>query len=399
MREPGAADAEYPKPRSAGVVPAPEYGALRAQGPVRVRLAAGNHSWLLTRHKDVREGLAAPCTSADSSNPDLPRVGPLAAGPPAMSFLEMDDPEHARLRRMVTPEFTHRRVQGMRPAIEDEVNGLLDALGTRTPPLDLVAEYATAVPSRVISGLFGIPPEEREFIRATSEVLDSSTADPDDSARAFRELTDYLDRLVTDYEKSPADNVLGRLATRYAAAGELGHDELVAMARLLVVAGHDTTAQMIALSVLVLLRNPDQLEALRRDPELVRPAVDELLRYLSITQFAMVRAATADLEIGGVPIAAGEALEFSIPAANHDDTVYARPDRLDVTRDARGHLAFGHGVHQCLGRSLASLELEVALAGLFGRFPGLRLAVDFSELRFRGPDSFVFGVHELPVAW
>ncbi|MEU8346256.1 hypothetical protein SAMN05443665_104065 [Actinomadura meyerae] len=390
---------DYPQDRRDRIVPSPGLARLGADGPGRIRLEHGHTPWLLTRYADVRAALAQSATSADVTDPDLPRVGPLIPGPNLMSFLKMDEPDHGRLRRMVTAEFTHRRVQALRPRIEAQVEGLLDELADREPPLDLLREYAMAVPSRVVSELFGIPAGDRAMVQSVSETIASSTADPADAAQAFGRLTAYLDQLTARYEAEPEDNLLGRVAERYVAPGELSHEEFVAMARLLVVAGHETTAQMIALSVLALLAAPAELAKLRADPGLWSGAVDELLRFLSITQVGVVRLVTGDVEIGGCPMGRGDGFEVSLPAANHDPSVFPEPGRLDVERDASAHLAFGHGVHQCLGRSLAKAELETALRGLLTRFPGLRLAVGEDEIGYRTRHDFVFGVHELPVTW
>jgi cytochrome P450 len=390
---------EYPPSRTAPLSPPPAYQALRDGPPRRVRLPYGDEPWLLTRYEDVRAALASEATSADSANPDLPKVGPLPPGPSRLSFLRMDEPRHGELRRMVTPEFTYRKVQTYRPMVQRHVNALLDELAALTPPVDLLATYGMAVPSRVICELLGVPYEDHEFVQSTSGLIASATAPPEDVARAFADLTAYLDKLASKYENEPGDNLLSMLATQYVATGKLGHEDFVAMARLLVNAGHETTAQMIVLSVLTLLRHPDQLAELRREPDLISSAVDELLRYLSITQYGIIRATTEEMEFGGQRIGRGEGLVLAIPAANHDERVFPDAGRLDIRRDASGHMAFGHGIHQCLGRSLAKLELEVALQGLFDRFPDLRLAVDFDDVDFRSDDSFVYGLHSLPVTW
>jgi cytochrome P450 len=389
---------EYPPVRRCPLGP-PPYEEQRQGPPVRVRLPYGDEPWLLTKYEHVRKVLAAASTSADSANPDMPKVGPLPPGPSRLSFLRMDEPRHGELRRMVTPEFTYRKVQTLRPMVERHVNALLDDLAEAGRPVDLLEAFGMAVPSRVICELLGVPHADQEFVQETSGLIASSNAAPHDVGRAFGELTAYLDKLAAKYESEPADNLLSRLATQYVATGKLAHDDFVAMARLLVNAGHETTAQMIALSVLTLLRHPDQLAALRAEPALIGSAVNELMRYLSITQYGLVRAATEDMDLDGRHIAKGDGITLALPAANHDERMFPEPGRFDIRRDASGHLAFGHGIHQCLGRSLAALELEVAVGGLFARFPDLRLAVDFDDVRFRPDNSFVYGLFDLPVTW
>lgn len=388
----------FPFSRTDPLAPPPAYAALDGP-PCRVRLASGDEPWLVTRHADVRAVLADPRMSTDLTNPDLPRVSALSSGPNILSFLKMDEPEHGELRRMVAPEFTMRRIQSMRPGIQRVVDSLLDEMTSRAEPADLMAAFASQLPSLVICQLLGVPAEDRDFVLHNSGLIASATAEPAQVGEAVLRMSAYLDQLVATAEQDPRDDLVGRLASRYVAGGELSHDDLVSMVRLLVIAGQEPTVQMIGLSVLTLLRHPDQLAALRADPDLMSSAVEEILRYLAITQYGIVRAALEDTSVGGVPIAKGDGVVIGLPAANHDPSVYADPGRLDLSRDASRQLSFGHGVHQCLGRQLAVAELEIAIGTLVTRLPNLRLAVDFSELRFREDDSFVHGVHELPVRW
>jgi cytochrome P450 len=388
----------FPFSRTDPLAPPPAY-AVHEGPPCRVRLASGDEPWLVTRHADVRAVLADPRMSTDLTNPDLPRVSPLSGGPNILSFLKMDEPEHGVLRRMVAAEFTMRRVQLMRPGIQRVADSLLDGMTSRPEPVDLMAAFATKMPALVICQLLGVPDEDRDFVQRTGGLIASATADPAQVGEAVLRMSAYLDQLVAAAEKDPREDLVGRLASRYVAGGELSHEDLVSMVLLLVIAGQENSAQMIGMAVLTLLRYPDQLAALRADPGLDPAAVEEILRFLSIPQYGVVRAALDDRSIGGVPIAKGDGVVIGLPAANHDPSVYADPGRLDIRRDASRHLTFGHGVHQCLGRPLATAELEIAIGTLVRRMPNLRLAVDFPEIRFRGDDSFVHGVHELPVAW
>ncbi|MEU1734349.1 cytochrome P450 [Streptosporangium sp. NPDC020145] len=375
-------------------VPA-ELAELRGEPPCRLHFADGEEHWVLSRHADVRAVLADPRISADDRLAGFPQLLP-GAKPGELSFTRMDDPEHGRLRRMLTSEFSVPRVETMRPTIEGVVDGLLDDLEKDGGPADLVRRFALPVPTLVICGLLGVPYEDHAFFQTRSAAILSSNP-PEVAGPAFAEIAVYLDRLLTDREREPKDDLLSRIAARVN-AGELTHDEALGMARVLLIAGHETTANALALSVLTLLDHPGQLAELRADPALVRPAVAELLRFLTITQGPMARMATAPLEVGGVTVQAGEGVVLSLLSANRDERAFPEPDRLDLRRDPRFHVAFGFGPHQCLGQNLARVELEVAISRLFARFPGLALARPVEELGLR-VDSVIYGVRELPVTW
>jgi cytochrome P450 len=399
----GHADAEipdFPMRRTCPWAPPPEYAALRQEPPRQVRLHDGSLAWLVTRHGDVRLALADPRLSTDSLAPGFPRRFRLvtATVPRRQSFWRMDPPEHTRLRRMIMPQFTARAVRAKRPAVERLIGELLDDLAGRPRPADLVEAFTLPLPCLVIGEIFGIPDRDQRFFTGVTQAVLSQHARPEDVYAGFLQMTEYLDALISAKEKDPADDLLSRLCTDYVATGQLTHDDVIAMARLMLVAGHETTAKALALSVLALLRHPGQLAELRRDPGLLKPAVEELLRYWSIPEDNIVRAALEDLEIGGARIAKGDGVLLAIPSANHDERVFPDPDRLDIHRDASQHITFGVGLHYCPGASLARLELELALPALFTRFPGLRLAVDFDDLTFRFP-TLVYGVDELPVTW
>lgn len=388
----------FPPPRTDPLAPPPGYSLLREGPPRRVRLPYGSAPWLLTRYDDVRAALLDSRLSSDARNPGLPQVVPLPPGPSRVSFLRMDDPQHGTLRRMLTPEFTARRIEIYRPWIERTVDDLLDTLIQQDPPADLVNVLAFPLPSLVISKMLGVPYEDHDFFQSNSKVIASGTDGAEQVAKAYADMSAYLDRLVRAKEVAPADDVISRVASSYVATGQLSHDELVAMARLLLIAGHDTTANMLGLSVLTLLQNPDQVERLRAEPELMPGAVDELMRFLSISQSGTVRVVTGEVKIGGQQLIVGDGVLLALPAANHDERMFPDPLKLDLGRDARKHLGFGYGAHQCLGKPLAKIQLEIALTAIIRRLPGLRLAADVAQLRFRH-DGFVYGVYELPVTW
>ncbi|GAB7187017.1 cytochrome P450 [Kitasatospora sp. Ki12] len=377
--------------------PPPVYRQAQQDEPIsRVSLWDGAPSWLVTRHEDVKAVLSDPRFSSDSARPGFPFISAgarqLSAGRP--TFIRMDDPEHARLRRMLTGEFMIKKVEALRPEIQRIADDLLDRMTTGRTGADLVREFALPLPSLVICLLLGVPYRDHDFFQECSRVLLHRDSTAEEVAAAQQRLGDYLYALTDSKRAEPDDGILSRLVAR----GELDTAEIGVMARLLLVAGHETTANMTAMSVLALLRNPDQLDHLRRHPESVTGAVEELLRYLTIVHSGLTRVATEDVELGGVRIRAGEGVICMINTANRDAAEFPDGDELDVTRDARRHLAFGFGVHQCLGQPLARLELQIALDTVLRRLPGLRLAVPFEEVRFRN-EMLVYGVHELPIAW
>jgi pentalenic acid synthase len=298
---------------------------------------------------------------------------------------------------MLISEFTVKRIKGMRPDIERVVHGFIDDMLAAGPPADLVSRFALPVPSMVICQLLGVPYADHELFQDASRRLLQST-DAAGTIAARDDLAGYLDGLITRLQAEPKPGLLGNLITEQLANGEIDRDELISTALLLLVAGHETTASMTSLSVITLLEHPDQHAALRADPSLIPGAVEELLRYLAIADIAGGRVATTDIEIDGQLIRAGDGVIVTNSIANRDGMVFEDPDTFDVHRSARHHIAFGYGVHQCLGQNLARLELEVILTALFDRIPTLRLAVGVDELTLR-PGTTIQGVNELPVTW
>jgi cytochrome P450 len=380
--------------------PAPALRARQREGPlVRVRLWDGSTPWLVTRHTELRALLADPRVSADIRRPGYPLQTPIDPEQAALSFILMDDPEHARLRRMVLAVFAVRRVEAMRPGVRRIVDELLDVMLAGPKPVDLVEAFALPVPSLVISDLLGVPYDDHEFFQSNSRTIINRDATHEQRMAAILRMGEYLGGLLGQKIASPGDDLLSGLAERIK-AGELSVPEAVQMGILMLLAGHETTANMIALGTLALLENPDQLTLLREtdDPKVIASAVEELLRYLTITHGGLRRVALEDIEIGGQVIRAGEGLIMVSETANWDPAVFPDPDRIDVRRDARRHVAFGFGVHQCLGQSLARMELQVVYPTLLRRIPTLRLAADVAQLPFKD-DGFVYGVYELPVSW
>jgi cytochrome P450 len=301
---------------------------------------------------------------------------------------------------MVTAPFSIKRVEALRPAIQKIVDALIDDMLAGPTPVDLVQAFALPVPSLVISELLGVPYADHDFFQQNSRLLINRNTPPEEAMAAQQRLIDYLDRLIADKLADPGEDLLSYLATQRVATGELSRQEAAQMGRLLLVAGHETTANMIALGTLALLQHPDQLAALREtdDPKLIAGAVEELLRYLTIVHSGRRRVALEDIEIDGHTIRAGEGVILANDIGNRDASAFADPDRLDIHRDARRHMTFGFGVHQCLGQPLARVELQVVYGTLYRRIPTLRLAVDLDQVPFKH-DGLVYGVYQLPVTW
>ncbi|MFJ1644896.1 cytochrome P450 [Streptomyces sp. NPDC088258] len=393
---------EFPMARAAGCPFDPPPGLRDQQRAGRlgkVRLWDGSTPWVVTRHADQRTLLGDPRVSADLHRPGYPSPVPISPGSGSISFILMDDPEHARLRRMVTAPFAFKRVEAMRPAVQKITDELIDTMLAGPRPVDLVQAFALPLPSLVICELLGVPYGDHDFFQENSKVLINREVAPEERMAASGRLAAYLEDLVGRKGADPADDLLSGLVGRVE-AGELSPNEVAQMGVLLLIAGHETTANMIALGTLALLENPDQLALLRDtdDPKLVASAVDELLRYLNITHSGRRRVALEDIEIAGEVIRAGEGIIVPNDIGNRDPDVFPDPDRLDIRRDARRHVAFGFGVHQCLGQTLARLELQVAYSTLYRRLPGLRPAAGLADIPFKH-DGSVYGVYELPVTW
>ncbi|HEY8717058.1 cytochrome P450 [Pengzhenrongella sp.] len=391
---------EFPMPRASGCPfdPPPALYAEQKKGPItKVALWNGGTPWVVTHHAEQKAVLSHPAVSADISRPGYPLQAPFNGG--TLSFILMDDPEHARLRRMVTAPFAIKRVEAMRPAVQKIVDDAIDAMLAGPNPVDLVEAFALPIPSLVISDLLGVPYEDHGFFQDNSKTIVRRDATAEEGAAAFANLAAYLDGLMGQKMENPGDDLLSGLVERVK-SGELARSDAAQMGVLLLIAGHETTANMIALGTLALLEHPEQLDLLRDtdDPALVASAVNELLRYLNITHSGRRRVALEDFEIAGITIRAGDGIIIPNDIANRDPAVFPEPDELDIARDAKRHVAFGFGPHQCLGQPLARLELQVVYSTLYRRIPSLRLATDLENIPFKS-DGSVYGVYELPVTW
>ncbi|MGH3796921.1 MAG: cytochrome P450 [Pseudonocardiaceae bacterium] len=390
-----------PIPRACPYAPPPEYRQLRETTPIaRVRLSSGAGAWAVTRHEDFRAVLADPRFSSDRRNPGFPLLvaGRRITRDFRPSLISMDAPEHGPARRAVLGEFTVKRIQALQPRIQQIVDGCIDALLDTPCPADLVEALSLPVPSLVICELLGVPYDDHAFFQSRTGRIIRRTTPEHARKAALDELRSYLDDLVTGKEKAPGDDLIGRQIRKQRENDAHDHEALVSLAFLLLVAGHETTANMISLGTLALLENPESLAAIQQDPGKTPGAVEELLRYFTIVEFATSRVALEDVELGGVRISAGEGVVGLGNSANHDPEVFDNPDDLDIERGARHHVAFGYGPHQCLGQNLARAELQIVFDTLFRRIPTLALGAPVDELPFKD-DANIHGLYQLPVTW
>ncbi|PZG21517.1 cytochrome P450 [Nonomuraea aridisoli] len=381
--------------------PPDEVSGLRQRGAMhRMTFADGHLGWLVTGYTAARAVLAHPHFSnrPDLMHPLLPNRMQLAERGkfpvPRGFFLRMDPPDHTRYRRLLTGQFTVRRMKTLEPRIAEIADACLDEMEAAGGPLDLVESFALPIPSLVICELLGVPYEDRAQFQADSEILINLETEAEEALAAVGRISAYLYGLIRRKREEPADDLLSGLVE----GGELDDEELTGVGFLLLVAGHETTANMLGLGTYALLTNPDQFAAMRDDPSVVDNGVEELLRYLSIIHLGPVRTALEDVEIEGALIKAGETVAVHLPVANRDPERFPGGERLDVARPAGGHLSFGHGIHQCLGQQLARAEMRIAYPALLRRLPGLRLAVSPEEVPMRS-DMSIYGVHRLPVTW
>ncbi|NLU72721.1 cytochrome P450 [Streptomyces sp. HNM0575] len=369
----------------------------RRHGPIsRYTFPGGKPGWLITGYELVRSVLADPRFSSRKELMLHPTVdyGDIEA-PPASpgEFLLMDDPRHRRYRKPLMGKFTVRRMRLLTERIEQITAERLDAMEESGPPADLVTAFAKPVPAVAICELLGVPYADRDSFQEQVDSLVNGEKSDEEVTAAYIATQEYCAKLVAAKRADPTDDVLSELAD-----SDLTDEELKGIALLLLAAGLDTTSNMLALGTFALLSNPAQLAALRADPALTDQAVEELLRYLSVAKTFM-RTALEDVELGGRTIEAGSPVILSYSTANRDPERFAEPHALDVHRQDGGHLAFGHGVHQCLGQQLARVEMRVAFPALFDRFPTLRLAVPAEEVGLRPETADVYGVKSLPVTW
>ncbi|HKS99239.1 MAG TPA: cytochrome P450 [Rugosimonospora sp.] len=378
-----------------------EYARLRREGPVHpIALPTGATAWLVTRYPDVRRALADPRLSKGgivSPIGYLPGLPPEIHAGVARHMLTTDPPDHTRMRRLVAAAFTPRRVESLRPRIEQITGELLDRVAGRER-FDLIDELAFPLPIRVICELIGVPPADQGSFREWSNVLVAGMAAREQLPAANRSMLGYVHGLIEAKRAEPADDLLSALIAVRDEGDQLSGPELTSTVFLLLIAGHETTVNLIGNGAYLLLTHPEQWDRLRaRADELLPGAVEEFLRYESPVQTATYRVTTEEVELGGVRIPAGQPVLISLLSANRDEEQFADAGRFDVAREPGPHLAFGHGIHFCLGAPLARLEGQVAFRALLTRYPMLRLAEPDADPVWR-PGTLMHGLAALPVA-
>ncbi|SCG46276.1 cytochrome P450 [Micromonospora halophytica] len=385
----------------------PALAELADRSPIgRAKLPDGEPFWLVTGYEEARAALSDPRFSADRFRyhprfRNLPKeLGEQLRGDKARagSFINMDPPEHTRYRKLLTGQFTVRRIRELATRIEQIVTGRLDAMLAGGNSADLVSEFAVPVPSLMICELLGVRYADREEFQQRAAALLQTNVSVDEAVKNVEAQRAFMQRLVTDKRKNPTDDIISGLVHQAGADPALTDDELVGIANLLLFAGLETTASSLGLGMFVLLQRPEQLAVLREEPARVGDAVEELLRYLTVVSTGLFRFAKEDLEFGGEHIPAGSTVVISLLAANRDERHWPEPEALDVTRVRSSHLAFGHGVHQCLGQQLARIEMTVGYTELLRRLPNVRLAVPPEDVPLRN-DMITYGVHALPITW
>jgi cytochrome P450 len=379
------------------------YAQVRAETAAKQMMTRqGLPVWVITRYEDARAALADPRFSKEVARTREVIAAKLPPDSDTRAFqdtlashmLNMDPPDHTRLRKLVVKAFTSRRVEGMRPRVEQIAAELLDEMAGRSE-VDLLDAFAFPLPIRVISELLGVDESRRDDFRAwTNTLLDSSEQGAAEQAAAA--MTQYLVELIETKRREPAGDLLTALIDATEDEDRLSEPELISMVFLLLVAGHETTVNLIGNGMLALLRNPEQWAALRADPELVAGAVEEMLRFEGPVMHGTFRFTTEPVLVGDVEIPTGEIVWIGLISANHDPDRFPEPERFDITRNAHGHLAFGHGIHICLGAQLARMEAQIALRLLVQRFPNLRAAGSLGDVQWRY-STLIHGLQTLPV--
>jgi cytochrome P450 len=388
--------------------PFPLFTDVRRLGPVHaIRLADGHEAWLVARYDEARAALNDPRLSKDMHAAFASGGQVMAEGLPGPAFarhmLAVDPPDHTRLRRLVSAAFSLRRIEGLRPRVQALVDHLLDDIAEQGPDsrIDLVASFAFPLPFTVICELLGVPGADRASLGRQLVALLVPTSNPAEYARAkvaSDAVVAMLGALVETKHGAPGDDLVTALINARDGDERLDQQELLSTIFQLIVAGHDTTTSLIGNSVVCLLTHPEQADVLRSDPSRISAAVEEFLRYDAPVPHSTFRYATEPVDIAGVTIPTGAQVIVSLASANRDSDRYTEPAALDIDRHEARHLAFGHGIHFCLGAALARLEGQLALGSLLRRFPQLRLAVPAQELRWGHGDGLVLrGLSELPV--
>ncbi|WP_257463245.1 cytochrome P450 [Archangium lipolyticum] len=396
----------YPLPKDwrCPLDPPAAYKQLRKEAPMtRVRVWDGSTPWLITRYDHATEALGDPRLSLDFRLPGFPHTSPSSAArlERTLPFPFRPDSEYRVQRAMLVQEFSPRRMETLRPRIQSIVDETLDTMLAGPRPVDLLAAFALPMAIRVICELLGVSYDDYVYLHGLSCTIGSRDSTKDAAGRALDEMEGYFQRLVEENVRNPSDTLIGRIAAEHVRRGTLSAQDAAAMFQMLFHAGHGPTAYMICMGTMALLLHPEQLGELRAiadEPSKLSAAVQELLRYVTVSNSGRQRVATEDITLGGQLIRAGEGVLVQTDSANRDETVFPDPDRMDIHRPPHRNLALGHGIHLCTGRALALIELEVVFRTLFQRVPTLRLAVPVEDIPFKQNDNLL-GVHEMPVTW
>lgn len=394
---------QYPAPRSGPFDPADVFADLRTNEPVsRARIWDGSEVWLATTFDLAREVLMDSERFSNALGPGYPTASASrfqTVTEEATNFVRMDPPEHTHRRRMITADFTMKAVNALRPRMEAIIDDLFDKMEAKGPPADLVKDFGLPLPTTIITEYLGLGPEDHSFIHEKSSAKFDMSNDGASARKAQVEMLDFLEqRMLEKGRGNPSDDLMYKLLKTLVETSQMSLAEAVSICELTVTAGHETTTSMISLGTLALLQHPDQMEMLRNDRKLMGSAINEMLRYLSVNQNVTGRRVVKDTVLGGQQIKAGEGVFAVVHSANRDASVFPEPDTFDITRNPTNHLAFGYGAHQCLGLTLAKVEMDVAFNKLLDRFPNLKLAVPFEEIENRD-EALVFAIKSLPVTW
>jgi cytochrome P450 len=377
---------------------------LAASAPItKVRLWDGSKPWFVTGYNEVRDLLADPRASSDDFIPGYPALseGARLRKARARSIINLDNPEHARVRRMATSTFTVRKVEELRPVAQKYIDRLIDDMLAGGDSADLANEFARPLPTLVICDVLGLPYEDHDYFQSKSDQQRNLLSPPEDQVAGQTAVYNYVDGFIGQRMKNPReDDFFSRMIVEHVLPGDMTREQLAVLGMVLLQGGHETTAGAIALSTLAVLQSPELMATLiaNQDPAFIAAAVEEMLRYLGISQTSVRRVAVEDIEIGGVTIGAGDGIVIAVNLANRDDRVFDKPDEIDLARGTRHHLGFGFGTHQCIGAPLARMELQQTFATLYRRIPTMRLAADVDQLPFK-VNSPTAGLWSLPIAW
>lgn len=385
------------------VHPAAEYSRWRAEddGLSRIKLWNGTPTWLITSAQHAQTLLMDRRMSSDRTHESYPLEAPThAGGPTAKSFRSMDGEEHTMHRRFLAREFSAPRIAAMEPLIQEAIADLIARMKQAGPPANLFTDFALPLPMRVVCAHIGVPLEDQQQFDHWVNALLRRDGDADEAAKAGTEMVEYIYALIDARTDDPREDVISHVANGPLARGEITRQDAMSTCFILFLGGYESTAFSLSTGMLALLQNPDQLEKVRAGltDEGIGRMVEEIMRYTSVTEAGMCRFAREDIEIGGKVIKAGDGIIFHLPTANRDADVYEDPNTLDIERKGPRHVAFGWGVHQCVGQNLARAELKAAIPALVDAFPGIRLAVPEEELTFR-ENALVVGASTLPIAW